>query len=78
MVPIREYFTTLATTLTNNKLYVLEDRDLFVYEFPSLDSQGKIETDVASTMVAIDNNILMMNGSGEIKFLGISNPSKPK
>lgn len=78
MVPIREHFTTLAATLTNNKLCVLEDRDLFVYDFPSLDFKGEIETDVASTMVAIDNNTLLMNGSGEFKFLEISNPSKPK
>lgn len=78
MVSIREHFTTLAATLTNNKLCVLEDRDMFVYEFPSLDLKGELKTDVASTMVALNNNTLVMTGANELRFVDISNASKPK
>ena len=78
MVPIREHFTTLAATLTNNKLCVLEDRDMFIYEFPSLEFKGEIDTEVSSTMTALDDNTLMMTSVNKLKFMDISNPSKPK
>ena len=78
MVSIREHFTTLAATLTNNTLCVLEDRDMFVYEFPSLELKGEIATETASTMVALNKNTLVMNGPAKLKFVDVSNPSKPK
>ena len=51
---------------------------MFVYEFPSLDLKGELETNANSTMVAIDDNTLMMNGPAKVKFVDISNSSKPK
>jgi len=78
MIPIREHFTTLSAALTDNKLCVMEDRDIFVYEFPSLDLKGEIEMNKSNTMVALDKNTIMLNGPAKFKFLDISNSSKPK
>lgn len=78
VVPIREHFTTLAATLTNNKLCVLEDRDMFVYEFPTLEFKGEIDTEISNTMAGLNHNTLMMTSVNKLKFMHISNPSKPK
>ncbi len=80
MMPVQEHTNILGANFKNNTLFVLEDRDLFAYDFPSLEKLDEMQDNDGgkSPIVFLNNNTLLMSSGLEMKFIDISKPSKLK